>query len=68
MQASTECHNLKQQLAAVKARATETARQLSAARTAAKEANEVRVREQHRAVAATVALKDLEAEVQKLQQ
>lgn len=66
-QASSEASSLQQQLTALKARATETARQLSAARTAAKDAGEAQQREAQRAVAATAALGDLEAVLKRLE-
>jgi lipid II:glycine glycyltransferase (peptidoglycan interpeptide bridge formation enzyme) len=59
--------NLQEQLSALKARASETARQLSTARTAAREASEGQQRDQARAAAASVALEEVEAELQHLE-
>jgi hypothetical protein len=59
--------NLQEQLSALKARATDTARQLSAARTAAKDASESQQREQQRAAAATAALQEAETELLRLE-
>lgn len=68
MQAAGEALALQEQLSALKARATETARQLSAARSAVRDANDAQQREQQRAAAATTALQELEPELLRLQQ
>lgn len=68
LQAAGETLSLQDQLSTLKARATETARQLSAARAAVREANEAQQREQQRAIAATAALREVEAELMRLEQ
>jgi hypothetical protein len=67
VQAANEVASLQDQLSALKFRATETARQLSGARTAVKEADEAQQREQQRAAAATAALQEVETELQRLE-
>jgi hypothetical protein len=58
---------LQEQLSALKTRASDTARQLSAARTAVKDAAESQQREQQRAAAATAALQEVETELLRLE-
>jgi hypothetical protein len=67
LQVSNETAGLQEQLSSLKARASETARQLSAARTAAREASEAQQRDQARAAAASAALEEVKAELQRLE-
>jgi hypothetical protein len=67
VQAAGEVLTLQEQLSALKTRATDTARQLSAARTAVKDASESQQREQQRAAAATAALQEVETELLRLE-
>jgi len=68
LQGTADVLNLQEQVSCLKSRVADTARQLSAARTAAKEASEAQQREQQRASAAAAALQDAEAELHRLQQ